>query len=74
MKAVVEWQQRMPSKGNDNGRLLQHPLGKPKAWNISSVRQAMSSDWPNCSGPAFWSMIRVVISGKPARKFDLGAG
>ena len=54
-------------------RCLVDPIGllstrslKPKASNISMVRQAMPSAWPSSSGPDFCSTIRVLISGKAA--------
>ena len=40
---------------------------KPKASNISMVRQAMPSAWPNSSGPGFCSTMQVVMSGKVGR-------
>jgi hypothetical protein len=39
---------------------------KPKASNISIVRQAMPSAWPSCSGPSFCSTMQVRMSGKAA--------
>ena len=37
---------------------------KPKASNISMVRQAMPSAWPSSSGPGFCSTMQVLMSGK----------
>src|SRR6267378_1663106 len=39
---------------------------KPKASNISMVRQAMPSAWPSSNGPDFRSTIWVLMSGKAA--------
>ena len=37
---------------------------KPKASNISMVRQAMPSAWPRSKGPGFCSTMQVLMSGK----------
>ena len=39
---------------------------KPKAWNISIVRQAMPSACPRSKGPGFCSTMQVLMSGKAA--------
>ena len=36
---------------------------KPKAWNISIVRQAMPSAWPSSIRPGFCSTMQVLMSG-----------
>ncbi len=36
---------------------------KPKAWNISMVRQATPSAWPSSKGPGFCSTMQVLMPG-----------
>ena len=46
------------------GLLQRRARLKPKASNISIVRQAMPSAWPRSSGPGFCSTMQVLMSGK----------
>ena len=62
----------LPSSGFQNVvSVIQHASFstrslKPKAWNISMVRQAMPSAWPSSNRPGFCSTMQVLMSGNAA--------